>query len=121
MSTMVKKRTAELVCAQLNWAVAVADGQKPVWFTHNRPEHTVRINNKPFNPDSDWKDGGPIIERERIELQLHACSEGWWAGIRQPLSKNKSGGTIATGPIPLIAAMRAFVASKLGEEVEVPE
>lgn len=26
-----------------------------------------------------------------------------------------------TGPAPLIAAMRCYVASKLGEEVEIPE
>ena len=29
--------------------------------------------------------------------------------------------TVIHGPTPLIAAMRCYVASKLGDEVEVPE
>lgn len=61
---------------------------------------------------TDWADGGPIIEREGINLSSVAgitwCADG---PVRVGFY----------GPTPLIAAMRCYVASKLGNEVEVPE
>lgn len=63
-----------------------------------------------FAPSTDWQHGGPIIERERI--QLWGCGE-WMAKV------NKMAGNSGVGPTPLIAAMRAYVASKFGEEVEM--
>ena len=66
----------------------------------------------PYNPSTNWAQGGPIIERERIELWGDG-DEGWIAYDNlNPKQK---------GPTPLIAAMRCYVASKLGEEVEVPD
>lgn len=41
---------------------------------------------------TDWAQGGPIIDADCM-----------------------------SGPTPLIAAMRCFVSSKLGDEVEIPE
>jgi len=35
--------------------------------------------------------------------------------------KVTTGWTNASGPTPLIAAMRCFVASKVGDEVEIPD
>jgi hypothetical protein len=65
-------------------------------------------------PSSVWEDGGPIIERERILLDPHPDSdpeEPWLAAI---------GRDYHYGPTPLVAAMRAYVASKFGGEVELP-
>lgn len=68
-----------------------------------------------FQPTSDWSQGGPIIERECIAIHrdMRFAETIWVAGI--PFNQNLS------GPTPLIAAMRCYVASKLGEEVEIPE
>ncbi|WP_429941830.1 phage protein NinX family protein [Achromobacter xylosoxidans] len=63
-----------------------------------------------FRPSTDWSWGGPIIDSERISIQY---SPGgyliWHAHIL--------GGASRFGSTPLIAAMRAYVASKYGEEV----
>jgi hypothetical protein len=64
-------------------------------------------------PTIDWSSGGPIIERERIALQS-PNNKGWYA--RDYLFE-----THASGPTPLIAAMRCYVSSKLGDTAEVPE
>lgn len=66
---------------------------------------------------TDWAQGGPIIERECIAIScLHITGytpNTWTARHPQRFS--------AEGPTPLIAAMRCYVASKLGDEVELPE
>jgi len=62
-----------------------------------------------------WAQAGPIIERENISLAgkdpLHDC----WAAMTQYGTHKHEGHT------PLIAAMRCYVASKLGDEVDIPE
>lgn len=65
-----------------------------------------------FSPSTNWAQAGPIIERERIGVEAHPGAETWIAFIN---------GRHQTGPTPLIAAMRCYVASQLGDEVEVPE
>jgi hypothetical protein len=59
----------------------------------------------------DWAQGGPIIERERIGFVFNG--EFWtaWPTPSDPTNQMR-------GPTPLVAAMRAYVASKFGEEVE---
>ena len=64
----------------------------------------------PFTPSTDWAQGGPIIEREYIILR--PADDGWQATIETATQY---------GPTPLIAAMRCFVASKLGESINLPE
>jgi hypothetical protein len=66
---------------------------------------------KGFNPPTNWAQGGPIIEREMISIEW--TGEDWMAYIFHDEE--------CFGPTPLIAAMRCYVASKLGDEVEVPE
>jgi len=73
---------------------------------------------------TDWSQGGPIIEREGLGLWYSANvvdengtflrDAGWYC--------ETAGGTFAVvGPTPLIAAMRCYVTSKLGDEVDVPK
>jgi hypothetical protein len=89
--------TSELTDLALNWAVAKAIGEyKPVAVPHY---------------STDWSQGGPIIERERIELEHDGFA--WWARIKADEDY--------TGPTPLIAAMRCYVTSKLGDTVDLPE
>ena len=80
-----------------------------------------------WNYDTDWAVAGPIVERENIGLEKHrldgpyqwaACD--WHPVVVQGytcLERSK----YVYGPTPLIAAMRCFVASRLGDEVDVPE
>lgn len=74
-----------------------------------------------YAPSTDWSQGGPLIEENAIELhtntgEQHGEDERWYAVV--PTSA--SGARGAMGPTPLVAAMRALVFAKLGEEIEVP-
>jgi hypothetical protein len=68
-----------------------------------------------WSPSTNWAQGGPIIEREKIELVPSIDGKVWYA---ESLDRKAR---IERCLTPLIAAMRCFVASKLGEEVKVPE
>jgi len=102
----MKIKTSELLDGALNWAVAKAL-QLPIELHQG----CVFVDGDPFMPESFWNQGGPIIEREGIALYLYGGSE-WNAhvGVKE-----------STGPTPLIAAMRCYVASKRGDEVDVPD
>jgi hypothetical protein len=69
-----------------------------------------------FAPSRSWAQGGPIIERERISSR---CDEDGYSTPEEPWCA-ECGVFWAIGPTLLIAAMRAYVASKLGEEVDLP-
>ena len=111
-------KTSELTGAALDWAVAKCEKET---FVHGQYEHSSADNTiwarggasveKRFSVD--WAYGGPIIEREIIELNYTNQAE-WRAQCWTVVAT-------AYGPTPLIAAMRCYVASKLGEEVEIPE
>ena len=72
-----------------------------------------------YIPSTDWTQGGPIIERERIAI--------WWEKWDDIDSALPVWGAVRFnekdyyGATPLIAAMRCYVASKLGDEVDIPE
>lgn len=80
------------------------------------PNNPFRQDRKPFNPSSEWLYGGPIIERERITISPAYRGEGWGAYINGCCYESDD--PDQTGPTPLIAAMRAYVASKFGDEVQ---
>jgi len=113
----MKIKTSELKGAALDWAVLKANGERKDTLDYllqdwlNDPgRKNLHCNN---SPSENWSQGGPIIEREGIELTLPT----WKAGTASYLG----GQVICTGPTPLIAAMRCYVASKLGDVVEIPE
>jgi hypothetical protein len=107
----VKIKTYSLIGAALDWAVAKCEGHhlppmdeyKDAWLIARR-----------FS--ADWEKGGPIIAREFINLDGiepgRWAASGYFEGIEQ---------IVYEGPTPLVAAMRCYVASKMGYEVEVPE
>lgn len=102
----MKIKTSELTGAALDWAVAMADDAAwAVWrFVEHRADGNMRYS-------TNWSQGGPIIEREKITLEW--TGENWCAYIRHDEEE--------FGTTPLIAAMRCRVANKLGDEVEIPE
>jgi hypothetical protein len=97
-------KTTELSGAALNWAVSMAVGEYvPVAV----PAYST-----------DWSWGGPIIEREciciaRLDPKTEDDTNFWVAHI--------DGIYCRYGLSALTAAMRCYVASKLGDEIELPE
>jgi len=87
-------KTRELTGTTLDMAVARCQG-----LDYWQPEIG------PSEPDysADWAQGGPIIEREKIEVFIRAGK--WFAS--SSLSKPED----FYGETPLIAAMRCYVAS----------
>jgi hypothetical protein len=100
-------KTCELQGAALDWAVMKCDG-----ICKDFPAYWVDE-----YPSTDWAQGGPIIEREK--LCITASVEGDWTAFC--VSDEMDMQWICRGPTPLVAAMRCYVASKLGDEVEVPD
>ena len=104
--------TNELTGSALDWAVAKAEVQEPVGsFLDGVVAHPDY--NK-FYPSTDWSQGGPIIEREGIRLHRSVTGR-WWA------FKGWEAEDGMPGPTPLIAAMRCYVASRLGDTIDIPE
>lgn len=121
-------KTSELTGKPLDWAVAKACGLVTVEV--EGVLHLVNTRGQPsinFNPSTNWSQGGPIIEQHRITISA------LFAQINPPIpdfDKNEWGAYIpygttergmGAGPTPLIAAMRCLIASKLGDEIEIPE
>ena len=117
-------KTSDLTGAALDWAVAKCEGAGAALVqTHSRGEvlllsdHTTDCDvGDHYQPSTDWAQGGPIIQREEIGVRRTHEDSGWTA------SKHVAPATVfEEGSTPLIAAMRCFVASKLGDEVEIPK
>jgi hypothetical protein len=120
-------KTSELTGAALDWAVAKC------WYNDRHVELTegktgVRVLRDPsysgtehshwfvFFASTDWSQGGPIIEREKISLLAFGLVD-WKATFDYGGSSTSD----QYGPTPLIAALRCYVTSKLGDNVEIPE
>jgi len=120
----MKIKTQDLIGAQLDWAVAKCDGIE--YHTEDYQQDGVLyilidgLRHEQFLPmySAAWDFGGPLLERERIDLVFEDGGRTDWVAY---VSTTMGGDLVARGPTTLIAAMRAFVASKLGDEVEVPE
>lgn len=137
----MKIKTSELTGAALDWATAKAV-QLPIYqcgegwpgnrFVNEeslrRPIVTVGLTgrmllegpkaseNKEWSPSTDWAQGGPLIQMYEIDLKVVA--EGVWqaSNFFNDLAIHRF-----LGDSPLVAAMRCYVAHKLGEEVEIPK
>ena len=116
----MKVKTAELTGAALDWAVAKCEGKDAYCEIHagNILYGQVTSGFVQFSPSTNWAQGGPIIEREEITVERRMpCMKGeQWGAQGWRAMQN-----FHTGPTPLTAAMRCYVASKLSDEVDVPE
>lgn len=120
----MKIKTAELAGLALDWAVAVCEGyddwddEDPEYLGFGRKDgHIVfeGILDLPYS--SNWAQSGPIIERELIGVAPSTQHEKWW--VAGTIYENEF--FKQEGHTPLIAAMRCYVASELGDEVDVPD
>ena len=108
----MKIKTSEAAGAALDWAVAKCEGRDL------RGTSWRRIRDVPYgkySPSTNWSQGGPIIEREKIGT-LWEARNVWSAS-----TKWDDPSKVFYGRTKLIAGLRCFVASKLGDEVEVPD
>jgi hypothetical protein len=118
----MKIKTSELSGAALDWAVAMAENNDDcrdpyVTRTYDGKEKYVRVTTfsgitTDWEPSTDWAQGGPLIERGLLVLSPDP-SDGWRARSYMDLTSYK-------GPTPLQAAMRCYVASQLGDTVDIP-
>jgi hypothetical protein len=117
-------KTSELTGPALDWAVAKSCGYAPRAFVEKdcgqgaiRPlsrwcgVDVTPVGHTVYSPSTNWTQGGPIIERERIAIKPFKDGGEWLAKLRTHQHD---------GPTALIAAMRCFVASRLGDEVDIP-
>lgn len=119
----MKVKTTDLNGTPLNWAVAQCLGVTPVavkknysegWLLYSRPNATI-----PLEYSSKWAQGGLIIDQMMqgkfflMENDDSCCHAAY--------SETEHDNAHGYGPTPLLAAMRCFVASRLGDEVDVPD
>ena len=103
-------KTSELKDLALDWAVATANGDAIILAQENWDWYS-----------SSWEHGGPIIEREGIELRYWGLHSVPW---KASIDGDTDAGVVLYeehGTTPLIAAMRCFVASKLGDNIDIPK
>ena len=128
----MKVKTSELTHDALVCAVAMCEGYTNLHKIPNRMSHEPQWAMMPprqeygamelweIGSDRDWGFFGPIIEREKIgvayEPSMIYDDSCRWKALAAMSSNDHE-----YGPTPLIAAMRCYVASKLGEEVDVPD
>lgn len=116
----MKIKTSELIGAALDWAVAKCEGRSDVYYcpplkamawesTDVDEETALGAAIYQYHPSTNWSQGGPIIEREKMEFR----NKGHYASYND--------GPTFYGETHLIAAMRCYVTSKLGDEVGVPD
>lgn len=105
----MRYNVAELEGAMLDAAVAKAEGTYRIELFDVTaapwPDYSV-----------DWSHSGPIIERERIRTGFDDEDQYWFAWIARDGVEHEQ----CSSRSLLIAAMRAYVASKLGPEIELP-
>ena len=129
----MKVNTAELSGVALDYAVAVAQGAtnfrfdtvSTYWVTldgEDRALSSAWSEKQNWNPSTNWNQGGPIIDC--LDMQFWK----WGGAPREEMQcaatpvKEEFGLSYTTyfGKSKLIAGLRAYVASKLGDEVEIP-
>ena len=117
-------KTNDLSGAALDWAVArceLLNGADYTLEINKDVDGTLRVNFGGMYPEwsTDWKQGGEIIERERLSITPR---EGYWeAYYHDNLFQDDGSDYFQIGTTPLIAAMRCYVASKMGDSVQLPE
>lgn len=134
---VMKVKTNDLIGPALVWAVAILEFPKGSYgggadhYSGNNNERWIRVPDKENRTyvlakyPTDWAQGGPIIERESLCVGRKHQADTNYCEVNDPAidcwARTTAGGHLSYGPTPLIAAMRCYVASKLGDEIDIPE
>ena len=123
----MKIKVSEATEVQLDWMVCKAAGMFAAYPKVGVGKKFLALHQgnsaKYIHPSTDWSQGGPIIEREFMDVEVTPMGaekkayDVWRAWHPSP----DADAACECGPTPLIAAMRCYVASKLGDKVDVPE
>ena len=128
----MKIKAKDLIGPALDWAVAkcevAARGVHPGYLEIE----TFLLNHRggDFCYSTDWSQGGPIIEREGIQLFVNRIIGTTESGIevdeRDGWTAYRTGRYWQAQPAffgstPLIAAMRCYCCATLGDEVDIPQ
>ena len=117
----MKYKTSELTSALLDAGVAKALGwpRYPDAMSLGWLKNGILMPCYEWEPSSNWADGGPIIERERISI-LSDNGTGWIAAMPEHrLGEFGTWTNSSPGTTALEAAMREFVFAKIGAEVDL--
>lgn len=134
---MREVKVSELTDAALDWAVAKCKNQYVETRVTGRQNTSCRFglfyNQRwvgawerwdEYTPSTDWAQGGPIIEREINNLfKQHQIvgAPATWTACKHIDTGTHTALLNVEGPTPLIAAMRCYVASKMGDTINVPD
>ena len=116
-------KVSEATPLQLDWLVAKCEGKNGILHDDGITRCIViaaasGVYKGTFKPTISWAQGGPIIDLEIDQIsRLNSYPEYTANRFACDLWEDCE----AVGPTMLIAAMRCCAASKLGEEVEVPD
>lgn len=113
----MKIKTSDLTGIALNWVVSKCEGDMPQYKEPEWTQKFLRLQGS-LSYSTNWLLGGPIIEREFIDI-FH--QNNGYAGAILMSTHNNPHPTPSFATTPLIAVMRCYVASKLGDAVEVPD
>jgi hypothetical protein len=115
----MKVKTSIINGFALDWAVATAEGYKAELDDNEVVSWKIILSNAyrlVWQPSTNWSQAGAIIERELITLDYNPLKfEG------RPWIATLPSGVEEQGATPLIAAMRAYVSSTFGDDVDIPE
>ncbi|MGR9108714.1 MAG: DUF2591 domain-containing protein [Gammaproteobacteria bacterium] len=121
LDVSMNKKVSELTGSDLDRAVAICEGKKTIETAYavdgvivfqgsfDGYEYGLQ-----YNPSTKWSDGGPIIDREHIQISPDGEHGEWVARV---YLENVGHWHLGVGDTPLVAAMRCYVFSKLGGEV----
>jgi hypothetical protein len=131
MTDLTEVKTARLIGAPLDWAVAMAEGYK--LDGEQSPGHGMTVINPRglftsisirgaaegfgFRPSTCWDQAGPLIDK-------HFGSTQHCPGMAEDVrySGGPAGASVwLYGPTALVAFCRGFVHYKLGDTVQVPK
>ena len=119
---MTKIKTSELQGAALDYMTGIAAGE----YVQVNPTLGIKAANpvlrrgRRWRPSTDWSQGGPLILQYGASLDRESCDD-WGSVISIDRGDGIPSWVVMIGPTPLIAACRAIIAAKLGDEVDVPE
>ena len=125
----MKIKTSELTGTALDWAVAKCEDETDVLFAYRQYGkllvrqagcHETHDSEWPYEPSTDWAQGGPIMTRERISRTIDH-SGLWIAYWTDGYTEGDEGRKwMQCDRSELVAGLRCYVASKLGDELEIP-
>lgn len=115
----MKIKTQDLDGSALDWAVLKCE----LALHGGWPDDAIMLGEE-TDYSSSWAVGGPIIERERIGIDgmgIDNAKAGEVEAFKWTGDEHEPFPLTATGPTPLVACMRCYVAYRLGDEVDVPD